>query len=308
MANKENLYQVLGIDNTSGEDGLSRTLRWIYVRAPGDTEIPVPSALGLQMVGDKLPQTKLRLRSWTVSEDATTGAVHYEAFYSTPDGAEKEEGEKLYRIESRGWRGTSVDMPLSYDVETKEAVLLPTGEPFSDVPSGARAGSVFYQTYLSPERSGAMAANCTVNSGAITIDGVSIPARCGRLTVSEEELVNVTDNPDYPFRYRVSVEVEVRHNLVKLTPNGQEEDIGHDVALLLQGFKYKGTVKDAHGNSVKAIVPFLEPDPKGGTKPATTPGFLKPDGTRLDDPSPTNCYYMRVASIKGATWSDTWFK
>lgn len=308
MANKENLYQVLGTDIASGEDGFSRVLRWIYVRAPGDTEIPAPASLGLQNVGDKIPNTALRLRSWSVSEDSTNGAVHYEATYASPDAAEKEEGTKVYRIESRGWRGTSVDMPLSYDVETGKAVLLPTGDPFSDVPSGARAGSVFSQVYLSPERSGAMAANCTVNKDAITIDGVTIPARCGRLTVSEEELVNVTENPDYPYNYRVSVEVEVRHNLVKLTPNGKEEDIGHDVALLLQGFKYKGTVKDAHGNSVEALVPFLEADPKGGTKPASTPGFLKPDGSRLENPSPTNCYYMRVASIKGASWDSSWFK
>lgn len=302
------LAKVLGTSAALGNDGNSISQRWLFVRDRGNSNIPTPAKLGLPAVGTMFDETSptRRLRNWSVSEDESSGLLTYEASYEGLEDNEVDEAEKIYRIESRGWRGTSVDMPLSYDVETGQAVLLPTGEPFSDVPSGARAGSVFFQTYLSPEKSGAMAANCTVNKEQITIDGITIAPRCGRLTVSEEKLTNV--EPDAPFHYRVSVEVEIRKNLVKLTPNGQEEDIGHDVALLLQGFKYKGTVKDAHGNSVEALVPFLEADPKGGTKPASTPGFLKPDGSRLENPSPTNCYYMRVASIKGASWSDSWFK
>ncbi len=307
---EQQLYEELGRSYTLSRDGESDNVvrRWKLARRDTET-VPKPADLGLPALGTPFSSNPdLVLSRYSISEDESNGAVVYEAQYERPPENEETTGEgedqETIRVESRGWRGTSFETPAVYDVVTGEAVVLPTGEPFENVPNAARAGATFHITYLSKKKSGAMGANCTVNAGAITIDGVDIPARCGRLSVSEDEITDKSSD----WNYRVSLEVDVRHNIVKLSPGGNDVDIGHDTALLLQGYKYRGKVVDRYGNERDALVPFMESDGKGGSKPATTPGFLKEDGTKLDDPSPTNCYFVRVHTIEESSWNASWFK
>lgn len=312
----DTLKEIIGRSVTLSRDGETDAAvrRWRLIRADGtDGAIPDPSTLaGLPKLGDAFTTgSDLILSQWNITENADDGSIDYEAQYSPkPDneeqtGGESGETQRTVRVESRGWRGTSYDAPICYDAVTGEAVLLPTGEPFENVPSAPRAGMTFYITYLAREKSGAMTANCTLNQSAIEIDGVHIPIRCGKLSCSEEEIAAA----DSEYKYRTSIEVEVRHNYVRLKPGGSEEDIGHDVALLLQGYRYIGPLLDRYGNTTgtEGLVPFMESDGKGGSKPATTPGFLDDTGRKLDNPSPSNCYFMRVHAIREAAWNTNWF-
>lgn len=307
----QQIHEIVGRSVTLTRDGTddTSTRHWVLVRPRGDTSaIPAPTTLGLPALGSEHPaQTHLVLAKWTVSEDGENGSVTYQADYEVPSENEGTSGEgddqEEYRIESRGWRGTSYTSPACYDAETGQAIMLPTGEPFENVPDGHRGGLTFYITFQTTRKSSAINANCTVNSAAIVIDEVTVGARCGRLSASQEELVN----SEGKYKYRVTLEVEIVSNRVKLNPGEEEIDIGHDVALLLQGYKYKGTYTDHQGDVHEVLMPFVELDGQGGQVPSQTPGFLTADGKKVVDPSPTNCYYLRVHTIKGAAWDAAWF-
>lgn len=310
----QTISEVIGRSSTLTRDGASDSAvrQWTMVRGQtGTASVPSPETIaGLPALGSAHPvHTDLVLSKWTVNEDAASGSIVYQAEYTRPsedEGEVKEDDEVVeeYRIEARGWRGTSYSAPACYDVVTGSPVVLPTGEPFENVPEAHRSGMTFYITFQTTKNHGIMAANCTVNAAAITIDGQTIPARCGRLSASVEEIVN----QESKYKYRVSLEVEVVHNYVKLAPNTEEIDIGHDVALLLQGYKYIGTATDKNGiQHPNQLIPFMEPDGEGGLQPATTPGFLTANGNKVEEPSATNCYYLHVHTIKGAAWDSGWF-
>lgn len=307
----QTIGEIFGRSATLTADGASDTAVrvWKLVRGiNGTATVPAPTTVGLPAIGSKHPTlTDLILTKYTVSEDGVSGAVEYTAEYSRPSEKEGTAGEgddqEEYRIESRGWRGTSYTSPACYDAETGQAIMLPTGEPFENVPDGHRGGLTFYITFQTTKKSSAINANCTVNSAAIVIDEVTVGARCGRLSASQEEIVNAESK----YKYRVTLEVEIVSNRVKLNPGEEEIDIGHDVALLLQGYKYKGTYTDHQGDVHEVLMPFVELDGQGGQVPSQTPGFLTADGEKVVDPSPTNCHYLRVHTIKGAAWDAAWF-
>jgi hypothetical protein len=185
--------------------------------------------------------------------------------------------------------------------------MLPTGEPFESVPSVPVSVMTFSVTRkIKKFNKDLLDANCTVNKEPVTIDGVSIPPHCGLLKVTQKKLYGGA------FRYEVTLSVDIVSNIVKLAPDADPIDIGHDVALLLSGFRFFSTIAEGGGNAGdKVLVSATEIDQETWEeKPASAPALLKPDGFQYipgENDAPQSAYYKRYAAIKESTWSNNWF-
>lgn len=277
------------------------------------TTIPSPSDLRLPAIDDQHPTVpSCRLAKWDISEDATTGALTYTATYERPEdsvdpeqdtpGSEDDEDED-YEVESaREYSGGSENRDLTHDAETGEPVLLPTGEPFENVPSfpvPTWSFKLTKKTALFPKAP--WASHGTVNENTISIDGcITIPPRCGLLSVSVSRLYNEE------LKYQVTLSVSIVSKKVVLEPNGSPTEIGHDTALLLAGYKHVADVT----SSLTAVVEATIVDEKTGeSTPTKTPVLLDRNGRLYTPPSPSNPqgYYTRYATIKASNWDSSWF-
>lgn len=246
--------------------------------------------------GDAHPlHTALAAADCSVSEDANSGAIDITITYTAPEGEKKEDEDKTVYIETaRSWSSSEEAIDLKNDAETGEAVMLPTGHPFDSVPKTAVTCPVFSVTrkYKALPAS-VLAADGTVNAGAQSIDGASVPARCGKLTVSANRLYNDPDG----YEYEATLTVTIKNNFVKLTGDGTATNIGHDKAIMLAGFFF---MKD--NKAVRAMEPDEETQE---LRPTAAPVLLKADGTLNTDK--TKPVFKRIAALKGATWSSAWF-
>jgi hypothetical protein len=305
------LQEVVGRSGTfspgDGSNAAKRVWRLIF-NAP-QASLPNPDALPLPKIGDAHPVVPgAILKTWEVTEESSASFV-LTATYAIPSeseaqasGGDDEEDEEVET--SREWTGGETSRDLCADAVTGDAVLLPTGEPFESVPSVPVSVMSFIVKRKSRRfNQAALATNCTVNKEPVTIDGVTIAKHCGRLKVSTRKLYGGK------YRYETTFTVDIVSNMVKLTPDGEAEDIGHDVALLLSGFRFFRAVGEGGGNAGDTeLVRATEIDEETGEeKPAAAPVLLDAAGNLYTPDVVGKAYYKRIAAVKEASWSATWF-
>lgn len=279
-----------------------------------ETAIPSPSDLeGLPSINDAHPSVpSCRLTKWDIAEDANTGALTYTATYERPeDSIDPEQGdpgsedpeEEDYEIETaREYSGGSENRDLTHDAETGVPVLLPTGEPFDNVPSvpvPTWSFKVTKKTELFPKAE--WAAHGTVNAAEIEIDGcITIPPRCGLLSVAVTRLYNEE------MTYQVSLTISIVSKKVILEPGGELTEIGHDTALLLAGYKHMMEVSSSVAVAVESTI---VDEKTGESTPTKTPVLLDREGKLYtpEDPKNPQGYYTRYATIKSSEWDVAWF-
>ena len=294
------------------ESNAARRQWKVVYNAPQDA-LPNPAAiLGLPQLGDEHPSVPgVFLKSWDIAEEEA-GAFVLTAAYAPPDakdaaGGGGEDGDKtVEEIEiSREWSGGESSKDLTADAVTGEAVLLPTGEPFESVPSVAVSIMTFSVTRKCVDLDkDALAANCTVNAVDVEIDGITIPKHCGRLSVSTRRIYD-----SLVFNWEIIFSVNIVSNPVKLTPDGEVEDIGHDVALLLSGFRYFCEVGEGGNAGDTELVTATEIDEETGeAHPASAPVLMDTFGKMFTPEAAGQAYYKRYSAIKEATWSAAWFR
>lgn len=297
------------------EVGGSNSATRQFVVSFGSKRVPMaPDFLygrGLPKIGTLHPQIpNIKLRSYDISV-GSSGQLIYTANYASSESGDtgepsEEEGERQDRLISRGWAGGSVDRDLVYDQVTMKPVLLPTGEPFDSVPSApvsVKTLTVRKRVFFAQTAMLMLAANCTVNASDITLAGVTIPRHCGKLMVSAEELLGNAE-----FTHEVTLSVEVVSQKVRISPgDATETDIGHDVALLLAG--YRKLQSDRYGFMHPVQVTSIDSD-TGEEVETASPVLLKDDGTEYAPPAgevPPQPYYLRVSAIREAEWNASWF-
>ncbi len=287
--------------------------QWKVVYDVSPTSLPDPQTIaGLPRLGDAHPVVPgVFLKTWEITEEEA-GAFVLTASYAPPDEKDAgsggdEEDETVEEVETaRGWAGGESSKDLTADAVTGEAVLLPTGEPFGSVPSVSVSTMTFSVSRKCVDLdTDALAANCTVNAQVVTIDGITVAKHCGRLTVSTKRIYD-----SLVYKWEITFSVNIVSNPVKLTPDGNMEDIGHDVALLLSGFRFFRTIGEGGGNAGdKELVKATEIDEETGEeKPASAPVLLTPTGEKHTPAAAGQAYYKRYSAIKEATWSAAWFR
>lgn len=286
--------------------------QWKVVYDDSPTSLPDPQTLaGLPRLGDAHPVVPgVFLKTWDIIEEEA-GVFVLTATYAPPDekdagGGGDEEDETVEDVEtSREWSGDESSKDLTADAVTGEAVLLPTGEPFESVPSVSVSAMTFSVTRKCVDLdTDALAANCTVNAQAVTIDGIAVAKHCGRLKVFTKRIYD-----SLVYKWEITFSVKIVSNPVKLTPDGEVEDIGHDVALLLSGFKYFSVIGEGGNAGDLELVKATEIDEETGeANPASSPVLLDNEGKRYKPDVAGKAYYKRYSAIKEATWSAAWFR
>ena len=281
--------------------------RWKVVYDVSPTSLPDPQTIaGLPRLGDAHPVVPgVFLKTWEITEEEA-GAFVLTATYAPPDEKDAgggEEDETVEEVETaREWSGGESSKDLTADAVTGEAVLLPTGEPFESVPSVAVSTMTFSVTRKCVDLDkDALAANCTVNAVDVEIDGITIPKHCGRLSVSTRRIYD-----SLVFNWEITFSVNIVSNPVKLTPDGEVEDIGHDVALLLSGFKYYH--RHTQGDSLFLVKATEIDEETGEENPASAPVLLTSTGEKYTPAAAGQAYYKRYSAIKEAIWSAAWFR
>ena len=133
----------------------------------------------------------------------------------------------------------------SYDIEEDEGAAKKTtdadgkdvvnsaGDPFDTVPQVSVYSPVFTKIVkFTARQSSAMACNCKVNSGALTIGSMSCPEGSLLCSVEEERLIG-----DANWKYRYTIRLKYKTNKVKIALANNLTDIGWDVAVTDAGMR-----------------------------------------------------------------------
>ena len=311
--------EMLGRSETRTADGKSdaATRRFTVAFGSIPATVPAPTAVpGLPMPGTAHPSMPgLFLQSYR-SDEGQKGEVIYTAEYarktseqSSSGGGGSGEPEHTQVETAREWGHGSVNRDLTADAVTGTAVLNANGEPFENVPSVAvetrtfrivRKVESFPQTMFN--------ASGTVNKTAVTIDGIgSVAPHCGLLKVTVNRIYD-----DETYKYESDMTVDVVSNKVRLDPTKPDiTEIGHDVALLLSGFRYLKDPAQPGMSYRNTLITATDIDEKTGeSKPAAAPVLLKPNGTIYEVPAGTENpagYFKRVATHAESDWQTAWF-
>lgn len=191
---------------------------------------------------------------------------------------------------ARSWSTKDIQVDLVTDALTGKPLLNALGDPFQDVPQVARAMPVFTLRKLVTKGVAAkIALSGTVNSVAITVDGVSVVKHGGRLTVSATKIYT---DPEEDDLHEVTYELDIMANPVVV--GAAVVDIGWDRAIVQQGFYYKDG-----GQRSRA----MEVDGETNTpRPSVGPVLLAADGSKLA--SGADPVLIRVATMPEADFAD----
>lgn len=191
---------------------------------------------------------------------------------------------------ARSWSTQDIQVDLVADALTGKPLLNSLGDPFQDVPQVARAMPVFTLRKLVTQGVAAkIALSGTVNSAAITVDGVSVVKHGGRLTVSATKIYT---DPEEDDLHEVTYELAIMANPVVV--GAAVVDIGWDRAIVQQGFYYNDG-----GQRSRA----MEVDGETNTpRPSVGPVLLAADGSKLA--SGADPVLIRVATMPEADFAD----
>lgn len=136
-------------------------------------------------------------------------------------------------IQACGWQSGSVSRDMVKDAISGKMLLNTANQPFDSVPQIDFPSPVWTKVVKTAARqSGWLACYGKVNSGTITIGGISCDAHCVRcVKCDEEKLWNDEDG----FVYKYTCGFQVMTNPAKIAGNETETDIGWDIAAVSCG-------------------------------------------------------------------------
>lgn len=291
-------------------DGGATDVYAIY-NSSTEERLDLSSVSGLPAIGSQHPtDNSLILARFTVAEH-TPGKLFREisAIYETAGSGESSgTGE-----ETTEYRLTALDFPtytqsgdLVTDQVTGAPVINAAGEVFDTVPQVEKllTGVHFIQRLKSAPLN-ILALSGTVNSGSITIYGITFKPRTARLNATARYLF---DGSKYP--YELDVTIEPRENVINagsvdLLPAGisddytrddEDIDIGWDVALLECGYQYR--------NASGALVRFTVTADDGSESAPQLPQLLTKDGGDYAASTSGVKAVLVVRTAKGDEWAD----
>jgi hypothetical protein len=252
---------------------------------------------GVPEIGSAHPQySGLYVQSYDVQEggDNDKRTLIVTANYG-PQTIETGEGTgDASRVEEWGWDDGTDEIELTSG-QDGTPVLNSAGDPFESVPKIMTPSPVFTKVVkYKIRKSGWNTAFCTVNSNAVTIGGISFPARSLLCTISEKRLLDGGE-----WKYRYTVKLRYKKNLVKIEGSNALVDIGWDVAVLDAGMREKIT----NGSTVeKRLIREIDKE-TGKTCVVTSPALLDGSGAKLaSGGTPYNIRFQAYAAATLPSW------
>ena len=288
---------LLGRSYQVGGTGVSSlTRRYQVLRDPHSpvSTLEVTSIDGLPDMGSAHPNhPALLVESYRVTEDDNGLRWVIEVMYATASGGSAgnpfNRPPKGQAEQSRGWTMQERSIDLVCDEKTKKPVVNINGQPFESTPQVSRMMPVFQLVKKSNTTPSQIIVNSgTVNEAATSIDGISIGARCGRLTITDRKLYEDPEGYSHEYTFQIAI----MSNIVEI--DGNKVDIGWDIAFIEQGLYFKNN----EGTLVRASE--LEAETKQPL-PTAYPVLLDNDGKRLA--AGAKPVFTRVATQPAAQWT-----
>lgn len=194
---------------------------------------------GIPAIGSAHPSySKLKVVGYDIEEgtDAAKKTLNITVNYAIEETETYDPGggasSETYALEQWGWDSSTDQKELVQDIDGNQ-VLNSAGDPFDSVPSVSTYSPVFTKVIKTAARkSGAMAYNCKVNQGSVTIGDQSFPEGSILCSVEEQKLIG-----DTRWDYRYIIRLKYKTNKVKLEGNSAFTDIGWDVAVTDTGMR-----------------------------------------------------------------------
>ena len=194
-------------------------------------------------------------------------------------------------VEEWGWDDGTDEIELTCG-QDGTPVLNSAGDPFESVPKVMTPAPVFTKVMkVKARQSGWNTATCTVNSASVTIGGISFPAGSLLCTVCEKRIIG-----DKNWKYRYTVKLRYKKNLVKIAGANQLTDIGWDVAVVDAG------MRELDANGKPQLIKKIDPEKKTPVT-VTTAELLDGQGhkvSRTSGNAPTP-YNFRFQAYERAT-------
>lgn len=216
-------YQVVLDGNNLGADG--ETISFVGIPAIGSAH---PNYSGLKVKSYDIEEgeghEKKALTVW-VNYDTETGETIGEGSGAV-NGA----------IEEWGWDDGMDERELITAVNGV-ALVNSAGDPFDSVPRVSTPAPTFTKIIKFQSRQTGWASSfCTINGGALTVGGINCAKWTLLCTVCEKRIFGDAD-----YRYRYTVRLRYRSNLVKLYGSGDAQEIGWNVSVTDAGMRQLGT-------------------------------------------------------------------
>lgn len=195
-------------------------------------------------------------------------------------------------VEEWGWDDGTDEIELT-NGQDGTPVLNSAGDPFDSVPKYSSPTPVFTKVMkFRTRQTGWNTAVCTVNGSAVTIGGISFPAGSLLCTICEKRIIG-----DKDWKYRYTVKLRYKKNLVKIAGANQLTDIGWDVAVADAG------MRELDANGEPQLIKRIDPEKK---TPVTVTSAELLDGhghkiARTSGSSPEP-YYLRFQAYARASW------
>lgn len=270
-----------GRTHTVGSTGLveSATEQYQILIDPANRtgDIDLSAVTGLPAIGSVHADYGIPVVGHDPAEDAGGGGLRWVVMvrYSRLEPVDPpRKVPKSGAIISRGWGSQSVSRELVVDASTDEPLLNSAGEAFASVPQVDHAMPVYVlEKRVSGNPNSYLAASGKVNSDALSLAGVTVAARCGKLTVTADQvlgegLLNV---------WNVRMELAVMWRPVKI--GGDVVDVGWDEPLVQMGYYYLSD------DTPPVLLRATEADQETReTRPTEQPVLLDANGKRTDTP------------------------
>ena len=195
------------------------------------------SFAGIPAIGSAHPSySGLKVKSYDIEEGEghekkiLTVWVNYdtETDETIGDGEEAVHG----AVEEWGWDDGMDERELITDV-TGVAVVNSAGDPFDSVPRISCPAPTFTKIIKFASRQTGWASSfCTINGAAMTVGGIECAKWTLLCTVSEKRIFGDAD-----YKYRYTVHLRYRSNLVKLYGTGNAQEIGWNVSITDAGMR-----------------------------------------------------------------------
>ena len=199
------------------------------------------SFVGIPAIGSAHPNySRLKVKSYDVEEGeghekkTLTVWVNYdtETDETIGEGADAVSG----AVEEFGWDDGMDERELITAVNDVPLVNS-AGDPFDSVPRISTPAPTFTKIIKFRSRQTGWASSfCTINGGALTVGGINCAKWTLLCTVCEKRIFGDAD-----YRYRYTVRLRYRSNLVKLYGSGNAQEIGWNVSVTDAGMRQLGT-------------------------------------------------------------------
>ena len=194
-------------------------------------------------------------------------------------------------VEEWGWDDGTDEIELTCG-QDGTPVLNSAGDPFESVPKVMSPAPVFTKVMkFKTRQTGWNAATCTVNAAPVEIGGISFPAGSLLCTICEKRIIG-----DKNWKYRYTVRLRYKKNLVKVAGAKQLIDIGWDVAVVDVG------MRELDGNGKKKLIRVFDEE-TGKPCTVTSSALLDGTGKRLGDgKDPYNFRFQAYARATIPSW------